>query len=267
MEDIKMTLKTVICISLIVISLMLPRQGSAAIDKKTIVGLWFFDEGSGGDAKDSSGKGNDGKLMNGPKWVEGKSKKALEFDNSGAYVDCGNDKSLDLNSFTLAVWVFPTAIDTSTHEMVLGKGWASPDGRSYYMSILQGKPFVSFRDPGNTAQADVKGTTDLQKSTWYHMAGTHNRKTKKVAIYLDGEKEDEKEFDYDVMVTTKHLWIGNLGDHELFFGGKIDEVAVFNVALNDADIKSVMNGGIKAVFAAGKLTTTWAEIKNLCRLP
>ena len=250
-----------VCVSLIVISLILPSQSSAGIDKKTIVGLWYFDESSGTVAKDSSSKGNDGKLINGPKWVEGKSKKALEFDNKGTYVDCGNDTSLDLNSFTLAAWVYPTNIDTSTHEMVLGKGWAPPDGRSYYMSILEGKPFVSFRDANDTAQADVRGTTDLQKSTWYHMAGTHNRKTKTVAIYLDGKKEGEKEFDYDVMVTTKQFWIGNLGDHELFFGGKIDEVVLLNVAASEADIKSVMNGGLKAVFAAGKLATTWASIK------
>jgi len=63
------------------------------------------------------------------------------------------------------------------------------------------------------------------------------------------------------MVTTKHLWIGNLGDHELFFGGKIDEVAVLNIPLSDADIKIVMNGGLKAVFAIGKLAQTWATIK------
>jgi len=241
---------------------MLPGISDAAIDKKTIVGLWYLDKGSGGVAKDSSGKGNDGKLMNGPKWVKGKSGNALEFDDKGTYVDCGNDKSLDLNSFTLAAWVYPTTIDASTHEMVLGKGWASPDGRSYYMSILQGKPFVSFRNPDNSAQSDVQGTTNLQKSTWYHMAGTHNRKTKTVTIYLDGKQEGEKVFDHDVMVTTKHLWIGNLGDHELFFGGKIDEVAVFNVALNDADIKSVMDGVFKAVAPAGKLAATWGRIKN-----
>ena len=93
------------------------------------------------------------------------------------------------------------------------------------------------------------------------MAGTHDRATKTVSIYLNGVKEDEKEFDHDVMVTTKLFWIGNLGDNELFFGGKIDEVAVFNVALKDADIMTVMNGGIKAVSSDGKLATVWSDIK------
>jgi hypothetical protein len=263
----KVTMKNVVLrlslvlISLIIIGLMLSSRSDAGIDKKTIVGLWYFDEGSGDTATDASGNGNHGKLIDGPKWVSGQFKKALEFDNKGTYVDCGNDESLDLNSFTLSAWVYPTTIDSGTHEMIMGKGWSATE-RSYYMSILQGKPFVSYRNPDNTAQADLYGTTDLQKSKWYHIAGTNDRSTKTVSIYLDGVKEEEKEFDHDVMVTPKLFWIGNLGDHQLFFGGKIDEVAIFNVALQDADIQTVMNGGIKAVSSDGHLATVWGDLKT-----
>ena len=97
------------------------------------------------------------------------------------------------------------------------------------------------------------------------MVGTHDRKTKTVAVYLDGVKEGETKFDHDVMVTTKTVLIGNLGDHQLFFGGKIDEVAIFNVALDDADIKNVMTKGfgtILAVSPKGKLAAVWGEIKT-----
>ena len=253
----------VVCVSLMIICLVFTAQSSAEIDPETIVGLWLFDEGAGNVAKDSSENGNDGKLMNGPKRVAGKFGKALEFDNKGTYVDCGNDKSLDVNSFTLSVWVFPTVIDASTHEMIGGKGWSGTE-RSYYLSILQGKAFVSFRNPGNTAQADVQGNTSLAKSTWYHIAGTHDRAAKKATIYVNGVKENEKTIDYDVMVTPKTVLIGNLGDHELFFGGKIDEFAIFNVALNETDIESIMKGfpSILAVSPKEKLTTTWAGIKQ-----
>ena len=65
---------------LIVIGLIFTGQSSAKIDSKSIVGVWLFDEGSGKTARDSSGKGNDGELMNNPKWVSGKFGKALEFD-------------------------------------------------------------------------------------------------------------------------------------------------------------------------------------------
>jgi hypothetical protein len=250
-----------ICMSLICISLIFITISSATIDPGTIVGLWLFDDGTGDTAKDSSGHGNDGKLMEGPKWVAGKFRKALEFDNKGTYIDCGNDKSFDVNSFTLAAWVFPTSIDASTHEMIMGKGWSGTE-RSYYLSIFQGKAFVSFRNPDNTAQADVQGNTLLDKSTWYHIVGTHDRASKTVAIYVDGGKENEKVFDHDVMVTPKTVLIGNLGDHTLFFGGKIDEVAIFSVALKEDDINNIMTNGMADVSPAGKLAGVWGDIKS-----
>jgi hypothetical protein len=50
-----------------------------------------------------------------------------------------------------------------------------------------------------------------------------------------------------------------------FFKGIIDEVAIFNVALSEADIKEIMNmsvSGKAAVSSSGKLATAWAMIKS-----
>jgi hypothetical protein len=254
---------SVFSISIVILSLMFTSISNAEIDPKTLAGLWLFDQGSGNVAEDLSGNGNDGKL-DGPKWTNGKFGKSLEFDDSKTFVDCGNDKSLDVNSFTLSVWVFPTVINLATHEMIVGKGWSGTE-RSYYMSILQGKAFVSHRDPGNTAQSNVQGTTELKKNAWYHLAGVHDRAGKTVAIYVNGVKESEKKIDYDVMVTPKKVLIGNLGDHTLFFGGKIDEVAIFNVAVDEKDIKQIMSKGFSSVLAVspkGKLATVWGDIKQ-----
>jgi len=55
---------------------------------------------------------------------------------------------------------------------------------------------------------------------------------------------------------------------EFDFSGIMDEIAVFDVALTEDDIKSIMNNGlakalgmVAAVDSSGKLTTTWATIK------
>ena len=251
------------CVSLMVLGLMFTRQSDAEVELESAVGIWLFDDGGGNVAKDSSNNSYDGKLMNGPKWVKGKFGMALEFDGKDDYVDCGIDENLNVNTFTLMTWILPTSIDASTHEMIAGKGWSATE-RSYYLSLYQGKAFVSFRNPGNTAQADVQGNTALQKSTWYHIAGTHNREDNKAAIYVNGVKENEKDIDYDVMVTPKPLWIGNIGDHTLYFNGIIDDVGLFNVALTEYDIKSVMTKGLRSVAAvshAGKLATAWGVIK------
>ena len=50
--------------------------------------------------------------------------------------------------------------------------------------------------------------------------------------------------------------------------GTIDEVAVFKMLLKGADVKSIMNkglkswlGGVAAIDPSGKLTATWVGIK------
>lgn len=72
---------TLICLSIIVISLLLAGQSNAKIDPKSIVGIWLFDEGKGKITEDLSGNGNDGEIVE-AKWVEGKGGKGLEFDGT-----------------------------------------------------------------------------------------------------------------------------------------------------------------------------------------
>ena len=47
--------------------------------------------------------------------------------------------------------------------------------------------------------------------------------------------------------------------------GVIDEVVLFNVALEEEDIQAIMNKGLSSMLAvspSAKLTTTWGEIKK-----
>ena len=101
------TILTLTCISLISIFAI---QSFAKIDKKNIVGMWLFDKGAGEVAKDYSENGNDGKLMNDPKWAQGKFGKTLEFDGQDDYVDVG-DLGLS-GAITISIWAKPNnAVD------------------------------------------------------------------------------------------------------------------------------------------------------------
>jgi hypothetical protein len=49
------------------------------------------------------------------------------------------------------------------------------------------------------------------------------------------------------------------------YGGLIDEVAIFNVALSEDDIINIIDNGLEgmlSVFDKEKLATTWANIKR-----
>ena len=94
-----------------------PLLSAAEVSVDDAIGIWLFDEGKGNVAKDSSPNGNDGELIAGPKWVEGKFGGALEFDGSGTSVETESADKLaefelgDKTDFTVTAW-FKT--DTGT---------------------------------------------------------------------------------------------------------------------------------------------------------
>jgi hypothetical protein len=100
-----------------------------------LVGLWHFDEGKGKVAHDSSKYGNNGTLVKGPAWVEGKSGKALQFDGVDDYVKCGNPVSLNniTNEITFIAWVKPFKADGC-----IVRKWDWSDYSGYHLDIYTG---------------------------------------------------------------------------------------------------------------------------------
>jgi hypothetical protein len=56
------------------------------------------------------------------------------------------------------------------------------------------------------------------------------------------------------------------GHHsDRYTAGIIDDVTLFNIALSEDEMETIMNNGVEEVAvvdAIGKLTTTWATIKH-----
>ena len=98
---------------------------------------------------------------------------------------------------------------------------------------------------------------------WGHYAVTLDGKAN-VTGYYNGEKG------LTTLISILSLIIVSLGAPFLLkwgqhYKGLMDEVAFFNVMLTAADIKGVMNKGLKtslAVSSTGKLTTSWGSLKT-----
>lgn len=253
---------TLVGVSLILISIF-TGQSYAKIDPKSIVGIWLFDEGEGEEAFDSSDNGNNGRISGEPEWVEGKFGKALDLDGVDDCVDLGTDESLKPQRFTVVAWFSTRKLDGYGHIFQSGHDWNDMAGillRVHQDGYFQGAMATG---PGNTASW-CNGPA-LSDDTWYHAALTFDGTT--LTLYLDGKKADSTgggEIFYDNVPVR----IGSHPDSlTSLFDGLIDEIALFNVALAENDIKDIMNNGlekasgISAVSTAGKLTTTWASIK------
>jgi len=267
---------------LFIAGLLFAVSSEANIDPATVAGMWLFDEDGGDVAEDSSGNGNNGQLMNGVDWDDGKFGSGVVFDGAATYINCGNGPSLDITEeITIAAWAKFDAVDYKNGGGDLfsigSKGnpdsesphagwWFSHDNRTNG----QGFSYTCF---GNKNGGWSGGGNNFSgrsfmftKDEWYHLAVTVRDSIGK--MYINGEMLGaEKPFsNLELSNKTTNLSIGSRAT-SYYFSGVIDEFVIFNVELEAEDIQTVMNEGLEratkliAVDSSGKITTTWAKIK------
>ena len=245
------------CISLIVLPLMLTSIGEAAIDIATVAAYWTFDEGSGDKVGDSSGNGNDGTNA-GAKWVNGESGKALEF-KLGTLVEVPHSASLDItDEITVTAWI---KTEHPGLQTFIGKDDDSADNRSWHFCTEGGALRFNTWAPGGV---QMNAGAAVNTGDWVFVAATFDGSFMK--LYADGVLDAEqaaagkKLSSIDEPITMGCMDEAKGGGW--WYTGSLDETIIFNVALGDDDIMTVMNDGLAmAVSSAGKLATTWADVK------
>lgn len=235
---------------------VLTTQSHAKIDPDTIVGMWLLDESKGDIAADSSGNENDGNLMGDPEWVDGKFVNALEFEGASSYVDILNSDSLNSATFTILLWCQPNQLRIQG----LVDKTPAPQWRIFMNSPAGAIEFDAL--PGEIANITTPATS---VGTWSHIAATYDSDTETAKIYFDGAFVRQAA-NVD-MNNTSSVNINIASPENSRFNGIIDEVGFFNVVLEEKDIQTIMNEGLKesinpsAVELSGKLVTTWASTK------
>jgi hypothetical protein len=241
----------------------------ALIDPETLVGAWLFDEDKGDTAKDASGNGNVGALTNGPKWVNGKFGKALEFDGTDDYVDVDDNDALSGSNgkqLTVVAWFRTTKIDGPDNTPIVTK-YESAQLKDWGLTVDAGRLKFAYETEGAGADFEVNAPSMggvVKLSQWYH--GAFALDGKDVTVYLDGEEVAAVEIPTETPNTDFNMNIGAVVYRNNYFQGIIDEVAVFNVALNAQEIKAIMTDGLESALAVNpqtKLTTTWGHLKSL----
>ena len=199
----------------------------------SLVGYWKFDEGTGSTACDSSGKGNNGTLINGPLRAIGKIGGGLYFDGIDDNVTVADSNSLDItSSFTLSAWVNPASTSTDFRS-ILVKNY------KYYLYASAagycgtGNPLAGFDEQTTNA---VCQPAPLPANTWTHLAATHTGSI--LTLYRNGVAVATSNISKTLSPSTGTLQIGasQFGEN---FKGLIDEVRVHNRALNITEVQAL----------------------------
>ena len=254
-----------VSVSLFFIGVLFVSTASAAIDPANVVGMWLFDEGKGKVATDASGNGLDGEFENGPKWVDGRFGKGLEFDGAGAHVVIPAHEN-PTKAITVSIWVKSHTDTWNQH------GWMVEKRSAYIIHPNQGSKNVSWpicnggcwNKPGGWRDGEV-GPKDITE--WHMYTTTYDSDTGEWYIYIDGKMESDLNLTKnEIDIDNGPVYIGNdTCCAGRFADATVDEVVIFDVALEEADIQKMYDQGlylsVLAIEPADKMTTTWANVK------
>lgn len=257
-------------LTIVCLTLCLYVVAQAKVDPSLVLYL-DFEGGQGDTVKDRSSYGNDGTIQGEPKWVDGKFGKGLEIDGSSLILvpDCDEFKITD--KLTVACWAkfkdFAPEVwqGNSLDFLVCRWNWTGGDNRCYETFLQSHAPAIAVSSDGTDAgSSTVAAKEPVELDKWYSIVGTFDGSELK--IYVNGEEAGTGEHKGKIFAGDDSPI--SIGDNDIGLApnfhllGVIDEVAVYDRALNQSDIKQkVMSGNILAVKSEGKLTTTWGGIK------
>jgi hypothetical protein len=196
-----------------------------------------FDEGSGTTAHDSSGNGNDGTLVNGPQWVDGKFGKALKYDGVDDYVTVKNSESLKSPGITKGItvegWIKlgNVVVEDKIHT-IAQKGFGEHTG--FWLAADMRIPGVWWEiGDGSSNFINCNAAFGFSKNVWYHIVGTYDGN--KMRVYVNENLATECPSTVTMSFDDADLNIGK-GLWGLFANSTTDSVRIYNKALTLTDM-------------------------------
>ena len=205
-----------------------------------LVGHWKLDETSGTVVNDSSGNNNNGTYVDGPTLgVSGVDGTAVSFDGSNDNVSIPNHSSLQVTNMTVAAWVYiPSSIPTGWKTIVEhARGtdnwfglWKSNNANTFH--------FRWGANGGGTVSTDF--ATSISPNTWYHVVGVLDADNDIARVYLDGKLDKPELTGVDTPTAASgDLTIGENNSSSEAFGGRIDDVRIYDTPLNATEIAAL----------------------------
>ena len=234
----------------------------AELDLDKVMAIWSFDEGQDDTVADASGNGSHGTLKNGPEWVKGKFGMALSFDGDNDFVEINDSMTPEGTSHTISIWVNPGK-DQKEWVDLLGSHTGGRKGYHIEQLANATNEFYHGLSEAGGWNNGAAATTLLVAGEWQHFVIVRDGTV--IVHYLNG-KESQRDAtfrDNPIADSGKNLRIGFAtccANRE--FNGIIDEVVMFNRALDEDEI-DILAGGIapQSVSSKDRLTTTWGNIK------
>lgn len=212
-------------------------DSTETIAEDSLIGYWKFDVGEGDTCIDESIFSNNGALMGSPSWVNGISSTALEFDGSSSYVAFKNSEIFDVTKqITIAAWVKQFDAGNGQHNP-----WITKGDHVFALKHHESNNYEFFVYSNDGWQVVRTPVLAGHNNSWHHFAGTFDGSV--LNFYLDGVKKSSTNFSGEINFRPNdNLNFGrNSENTDRFFNGVIDEVKIFNIALDEQQVQDIYN--------------------------
>ncbi len=218
------------------------------VTDESLLAWWTLDEAEGTTVVDWSGHGHHGTLAGDAQWADGYFGSAMYFDGSGDSVNFGTPQDLYLSqNYTYTAW------------FQVGQNISGNSGAQYLLCVgsrsdlvfgvedgvgVDGDLMLHYYDTDGTFHAVGVGKTNWSANEWHMVAGTRDATGHN--IYLDGalvNSDTNTNEDNFGGATTRIISLGGRAwtGHQ-WYNGLIDDVRIYNRALDEAEIQQVMRG-------------------------
>ena len=205
---------------------------------KKEMGYWSMDTNtvSGNSLTDLSYFSNSGTLINTPVTTEGKVNEALDFSPNNKYVEIDTSNSLNIEiNITLSAWIKRTGNNASQQKQVIigrDSDWRFGVNNSGQLEFYS-PHFADSSFTGGLIQADIADSIPLNE--WKFVTFTYDGREAK--LYINAVEIAGKQANGVIGTSTSKIYIGSLNADTGSFYGIIDEVKIFNYALNHKEIE------------------------------
>lgn len=203
-----------------------------------------------GNANDESGNGHDGTVYGSTLANDrfGNSNSSYEFDGINNWIEVPHSDDIDFNNnegdeYSAICWI-KTTDSVSEYGRIITKH--ESDGNwdpGYLLSITYGQLHMHFETISATQHLMITGS-NVDDGQWHQLGFTLNASLNELKLYLDGTLEASANISDGSSSNTFPLSIGSRnGTPGSWFEGYIDDVRIYNVALEPEEIDALYHEG------------------------
>ena len=235
-----------------------PAQPHRCVPPPSGLVAWWPAEGNAQDAL----RANNGVLANGLGFAPGKVGTAFSFDGADDHFDIPASPGLDVGAasgMTFETWVKPSSIAMQAvaewNNGVGGVGahlWLSVDHTVAGDGV--GNIYANLYDTTETVHYLLSPANVMLADEWQHLAVTYDKTSGVGTLYRNGVVVASQNLGVFTPQTSYDLHLGYRASSAFFgtyFGGLMDEPALYNRALSPGEIQSIYTAGTSGKCVSG----------------